>query len=103
MDPKERLERALDALVDLSEAPSPLGAALSAEGSTSGEQVWDRESFLARVQTFRTATWFAKPASISPVECARHGWRNVGPDTLHCEVRTGSNRGPGRNERTCMP
>eukprot|EP00048_Salpingoeca_helianthica_P013534 m.202621 g.202621 ORF g.202621 m.202621 type:complete len:256 (+) comp15514_c0_seq7:1688-2455(+) len=29
-------------------------------------------------------TWFAKPATLSPLEAARHGWRNSNADELAC-------------------
>jgi hypothetical protein len=32
----------------------------------------------------RPGTWFAKPAEVGPVPCARRGWRNVEADTLEC-------------------
>lgn len=38
-----------------------------------------------RLGTFRTHWWFNKPVAVSPIECARHGWINVGPDTVKCE------------------
>lgn len=45
---------------------------------------FDHAAFLARVSSFRIATWFAKPRAIDPFACARHGWRNVKPDLLYC-------------------
>jgi len=37
-----------------------------------------------RLRSFRTHWWFNKPLGISPIECARRGWFNVGLDTLEC-------------------
>eukprot|EP01038_Epipyxis_sp_PR26KG_P005752 gene5752-7941_t len=46
---------------------------------------WSYDHYLSRVSTFhRTAEWFAKPACISPIECARYGWTNSGVDQLKC-------------------
>ncbi|KAG3098514.1 hypothetical protein PI124_g15356 [Phytophthora idaei] len=45
---------------------------------------WEHADFLSRVSSFSIASWFAKPDVISAFECARHGWRNSGPDQLHC-------------------
>ncbi|XP_071817279.1 zinc finger C3HC-type protein 1-like [Apostichopus japonicus] len=44
----------------------------------------NRESFLQRVDSFSTSTWFAKPHSLSPLHCARYGWKNVDVDSLSC-------------------
>ena len=40
--------------------------------------------FAARLRSFRAFTWFAKPAQIGPLQCARWGWKNSAKDTLHC-------------------
>ena len=46
---------------------------------------WCHEDFLARLRTFQlAAAWFAKPSTISALECARHGWCNNGIDELKC-------------------
>ncbi|CAI5740462.1 unnamed protein product [Hyaloperonospora brassicae] len=45
---------------------------------------WDHAHFLARVRSFCTSWWFAKPREIISLECARHGWSNSGPDELQC-------------------
>merc|ERR1711865_3385 len=47
---------------------------------------WHRGDFLARLSTFKTLKWFAKPAPLSAIECARHGWSNSAVDTLECQV-----------------
>jgi hypothetical protein len=31
------------------------------------------------------STWFVKPDLLSPVECAKYGWINIGEDWLKCE------------------
>ncbi|GMH41994.1 hypothetical protein BSKO_09913 [Bryopsis sp. KO-2023] len=46
---------------------------------------YSRSEFLARVQTYRPSTWFAKPAELSPLVCARHGWQNSHRDLLRCD------------------
>eukprot|EP00439_Symbiodinium_sp_Y106_P061867 s296_g9.t1 len=45
----------------------------------------DPADFLQRLQSFRPAWWFHKPAGISPLDCARRGWVNTGLDMLRCE------------------
>lgn len=45
---------------------------------------WD--SYVQRLQTFRTPWWFNRPQGISPIDCARHGWINSGPNLLECET-----------------
>lgn len=48
---------------------------------------WSHADFGSRVASFGIATWFAKPAAVSPLACARHGWRHSGrPDELRCDV-----------------
>ncbi len=47
---------------------------------------WDRSELYVRLHTFTSMTWFAKPASIGAVECARRGWENTGSDELTCET-----------------
>lgn len=46
---------------------------------------WDRDDLFRRLSTFKSMTWFAKPQTISAVNCARRGWINVDMDTLACE------------------
>eukprot|EP00936_MAST-01D_sp_MAST-1D-sp1_P002355 g2355.t1 len=46
---------------------------------------WSRADFNARVASYSSLTWFAKPSSIGPLACARHGWINVGVDLLRCD------------------
>lgn len=47
---------------------------------------WHRGDLLQRLSTFKTTKWFAKPAPLSAIQCARHGWSNIAVDTLECEV-----------------
>lgn len=50
-------------------------------------QPWSYSDFLERTRTFsKTANWFAKPECISPLQCARYGWKNAGLNTLKCSV-----------------
>ena len=44
----------------------------------------DAAAFRQRVASFRIATWFAKPPALSPLQCARYGWRNTAVDELTC-------------------
>jgi len=44
----------------------------------------DLDSFVKRVHSFQSSSWFAKPRWLSPVICARYGWVNVDEDLLHC-------------------
>lgn len=44
----------------------------------------DRDSFIKRVHSFQSSSWFAKPLWLSPITCARYGWMNVDIDVLHC-------------------
>lgn len=47
---------------------------------------WDRGELYARLQTFKSMTWFGKPARVNALECARRGWENSGMDELTCET-----------------
>jgi len=95
MDPA-RIQKALDSLVympllkDGTQPPlAPADAAPPLPAGARARQCrpWDRGDLLRRLQTFRPATWFCKPACAGPVECARRGWANTDLDMLTCEVR----------------
>jgi hypothetical protein len=45
---------------------------------------WNYSDFLERLSTFTSMSWFAKPAAISALECARCGWTNDGNDMISC-------------------
>jgi hypothetical protein len=45
-----------------------------------------RCSYLARIDSFTVSRWFAKPAALSPLECARYGWKTTAPDRLECSL-----------------
>lgn len=48
---------------------------------------WNRSDFFHRLRTFENVyDWFAKPAYLSPVAAALHGWRCSGRDRLFCGV-----------------
>ncbi|KAL6766571.1 hypothetical protein ACKKBG_A36570 [Auxenochlorella protothecoides x Auxenochlorella symbiontica] len=80
---RKRLRKALDSLVYL---PTPDSTEVPSKPAPAAKgQTWDRKDLFTRLQTFRSATWFAKPAGITPADCARHGWENTGVDTLACE------------------
>ncbi|EIE22030.1 zf-C3HC-domain-containing protein [Coccomyxa subellipsoidea C-169] len=87
----ERARKALDALVYL---PSLKGQTSRSEGSTNSPatgashhpcRTWDRGDLLRRLHSFKSSTWFCKPAGAGPVECARRGWVNHSMDMLSCE------------------
>ena len=63
-----------------SSKPSPSSPASSAAFC----RPYSHESFLQRVSSFSISTWFAKPASISALQCARYGWTNTAVDMLSC-------------------
>lgn len=42
------------------------------------------EAFLERLRSFETIKWFAKPVEISPIACARLGWRCTATNKLQC-------------------
>jgi hypothetical protein len=46
---------------------------------------WDYGDFASRLRTFTPLKWFAKPASWSPLQCARHGWSCSAKDQLLCD------------------
>jgi len=84
-----RVARALDALVKPHTAlPQEVLSPDKASGTPAKPlcQPWSREDYTARLSSFKVQWWFAKPACLSPVECAKTGWRNVGRDLLGCEV-----------------
>ena len=72
--------------------PSPeAGAKRKRAGQTPSQghaigRPWDRSELYVRLHTFTSMKWFAKPASIGAVECARRGWENTGTDELTCET-----------------
>ncbi|KAJ1624252.1 C3HC zinc finger-like-domain-containing protein [Pavlovales sp. CCMP2436] len=63
-------------------------------GSILSCRPWSREDMSARLATFSARRWFAKPARVSPVACARHGWTNPEYDMLACAACAGRLRAP---------
>ena len=47
---------------------------------------WDYSLFISRASTFKISNWFAKPREVGPLQCARHGWINSGPNQLECTI-----------------
>ena len=45
---------------------------------------WSRDDMLERARSFRIGAWGAPPSGLRPLECARHGWFTVAPETLGC-------------------
>jgi hypothetical protein len=45
---------------------------------------WDYSLFISRASTFSISNWFAKPQEVGPLQCARYGWINSGPNELEC-------------------
>ncbi|XP_051629588.1 zinc finger C3HC-type protein 1 isoform X2 [Manacus candei] len=60
----------------------------SANGSSQMEEnsleSASREAYFSRVETFTPLKWAGKPAALSPLECARWGWKNLECDLLRC-------------------
>lgn len=44
----------------------------------------DSREFHRRLNTFKPATYFAKPLALSPLVCAAFGWENTGKDIIKC-------------------
>jgi len=95
-DALSRARKALDNLVYLegltsrtlaqkgTDAPST-SAAQAVPESHRACRPWDRDDLFRRLRTFSARTWFCKPAPVSPLNCARRGWENLGVDRLGCE------------------
>ena len=100
MSNRERIQKALVSLLYLphlqaqhndslpvAAAPPGSGGGGAAGAAAGGRgRPWDRGDLFRRLATFKSSTWFCKPAVISPVECARRGWTNTAADLLSCEV-----------------
>lgn len=43
------------------------------------------EAYWKRVDTYSTVDWFGKPLPLSPLQCARFGWKLRTSDSLVCE------------------
>ena len=72
---------------------------LAAEATNKVCRPWRADDFLNRCETFKASTWFARQATkISPSEAARHGWVNVGIDTLKCALCESVITVPSREE-----
>ncbi|XP_059152664.1 zinc finger C3HC-type protein 1-like [Physella acuta] len=54
------------------------------KASTSSVVLRSHASFLERLDSFSSLTWFARPVDLSPLICARYGWENVDADMLQC-------------------
>lgn len=82
-----RVRHALSGLVQANEEPEATSDGLSegAEKSTRCRP-WSQSDFRLRLESFSNPSqWFAKPACIGPMQCARFGWCNSGTDLLKCE------------------
>ena len=102
----DRLRRAVDALIyapTLAGTPDPSAPSLAAVAAAARARTgrdprpavrpWSRDDLFRRLVSFRSATWFAKPAGATPLEAASRGWANVGVDMVECKVRRGKVRG----------
>jgi hypothetical protein len=49
-----------------------------------GFRPWSLADFQHRVESFKVSSWFCKPAAVSPLVCAKSGWRNVDVDVIEC-------------------
>lgn len=63
------------------------GKAVVADKKVEGLQCrpTDRGDYLRRLRSFRVPWWFKMPSDVSPIECARRGWVNIGFDVIQCE------------------
>jgi len=43
------------------------------------------QDYHGRLRSFQPGWWFAKPIGVSPIECAKRGWRCHGQDRIVCE------------------
>ena len=95
----DRLRRAVDALIyapTLAGTPDPSAPSLAAVAAAARVRTgrdprpavrpWSRDDLFRRLASFRSATWFAKPAGATPLDAASRGWANVGVDMVECEV-----------------
>lgn len=64
----------------------PTPSLVPALGPTPQCRPWDRGDLMRRLATFKALTWFGKPKSVSPVNCARRGWINTEMDVIVCEA-----------------
>ena len=84
-----RIQSALSLLSTTLTQPAAAAAAAS-DGDGDHEAAlrrcrpWSREDLLERARTFRIGLWMAPPPGLRPLECARHGWHAVAPQTLAC-------------------
>jgi len=79
------------AAADDSTVTSPLTSTVLSLLSCSQEHVIKTEEraqkeFRERLATFSPVTFFAKPPSLSPIVCARFGWKNTAPNLLVCSA-----------------
>lgn len=79
----------LDPFTEAKEAAAAAGIfsprATKATVTASKGRPFEQEDLWRRLRTFKSLTWFCKPAAAAPVECARRGWTNTGSDLLTCE------------------
>lgn len=59
----------------------PLALENESEGKLSSYDPASRDAFLARLQTFKLATYSSKPPELDSVAAARCGWFNEGTET----------------------
>ena len=45
---------------------------------------WNHKQFLKRVSTFNALKWHIRRKDVSPLFCARYGWKCVQINTLQC-------------------
>ncbi len=83
-----RLSQGLNAAVSIEPSPHEMAMRIEGIGPRKGIQQlthqngliprcrpWDYADFSCRLGSFTTLNWFARPAEVSPMQCARHGWR----------------------------
>lgn len=76
-----RIRSLLDASLATSKKKPPTNVSQALVTSTSP---LDRPAFLSRLKTFRSAYLWSPSCPVTPVECARNGWRLRERDLLEC-------------------
>lgn len=48
------------------------------------DEPWNHRQFLKRVETFNSLKWHIRRKDVSPLFCARYGWKCVERNSLKC-------------------